>query len=98
MAASNWHWIFWINVPVGLALLPLGRKRLAESFGPNSSLDITGVLIATAGLFGITWGLIQTGSAGWGSPYVVAPLATGRRRAGARRNRLTIADHCHTKC
>ena len=77
VAASSWHWIFWINVPVGLALLPLGRRRLTESFGPNSSLDISGVLIATAGLFGITWGLIQTGSAGWGSPYVVAPLVTG---------------------
>src|SRR6201998_3766053 len=31
----DWHWIFWINVPVGVALLPLARKRLPEAPGPS---------------------------------------------------------------
>jgi hypothetical protein len=39
----DWHWTFWINVPVGVTLLPLARKRLAESRGPSRRLDIPGL-------------------------------------------------------
>src|SRR5919201_3080079 len=38
----GWHWIFWLNVPVGLALIPLAATKLTESFGPQSQLDIRG--------------------------------------------------------
>src|SRR5437667_4252690 len=31
----DWHWIFWLNVPIGLALIPLALRRLSESFGPR---------------------------------------------------------------
>src|SRR3954462_10284576 len=37
----SWHWIFWLNVPIGLALIPLATRRLSESFGPRPELDIT---------------------------------------------------------
>src|SRR6202050_3867449 len=39
----SWHWIFWINVPIGLVLVPLAGLRLAESRGPNSQLDLPGL-------------------------------------------------------
>ncbi len=42
----SWHWIFWLNVPIGLALIPLSMSRLTESFGPRSQLDIVGLLLA----------------------------------------------------
>src|SRR5262249_26023827 len=54
-----WHWIFWLNVPVGLALIPLSRLRLTESFGPRPKLDPTGVVLASSGLVGLTWGLVR---------------------------------------
>src|SRR5256884_8663625 len=38
----SWHWIFWLNVPIGLTLIPLATRRLSESFGPRPELDITG--------------------------------------------------------
>lgn len=38
----SWQWIFWLNVPLGLALLPLARLRLAESHGTGARLDIAG--------------------------------------------------------
>src|SRR6476620_11752036 len=41
----NWHWIFWLNVPIGLVLLPLGWLRLAESRGPADKLDLPGLVL-----------------------------------------------------
>src|SRR5262249_55178376 len=46
----DWHWIFWLNVPVGLAVIPLAAWRLAESFGPGARLDVPGLALAGAGL------------------------------------------------
>src|SRR5438477_3229610 len=47
----GWHWIFWLNVPIGLALVPLSISRLTESFGPRPQLDIGGLVLAGAGFF-----------------------------------------------
>jgi EmrB/QacA subfamily drug resistance transporter len=73
----SWHWIFWLNVPVGAVLIPLSTARLTESFGPRSQLDIAGLVLAGAGFFGITWGLIRAGSVGWGSGQTMVALAGG---------------------
>jgi EmrB/QacA subfamily drug resistance transporter len=73
----NWHWIFWLNVPIGLALVPLGLARLTESFGPRPQLDLVGLPLAAAGMFGLTWGLVRATTVGWGSPEVVAAFAAG---------------------
>src|SRR5947208_1802603 len=61
----SWHWIFWLNVPVGIALVPLALTRLRESFGPRPHLDIPGLALAGAGALGITWGLVRASTAGW---------------------------------
>jgi EmrB/QacA subfamily drug resistance transporter len=73
----DWHWIFWLNLPVGLALIPLASRRLTESFGPRARLDIRGLLLGGAGLLGLTWGLVRANSVGWGSGEVLATLAGG---------------------
>jgi EmrB/QacA subfamily drug resistance transporter len=73
----SWHWIFWLNVPIGLALIPLSAARLTESFGPRSQLDLAGVLLAGAGFFGITWGLVRANRIGWGSTETVVALVLG---------------------
>src|SRR5437868_8633856 len=44
----SWHWIFWLNVPIGLALSPLASVKLTESFGPRPKLDPVGLVIAGA--------------------------------------------------
>jgi EmrB/QacA subfamily drug resistance transporter len=81
--AIGWHWIFWLNVPVGIALIPLAASRLTESFGPNSRLDIRGLLLAAAAAFGLTWGLIRANAAGWDSVEVIGSLAAGVALAAA---------------
>src|SRR6186997_1916916 len=73
----SWQWIFWLNVPIGLMLLPLAWNRLKESFGPDSRLDLAGLALASAGLFGIVLGLVRGNSVGWGSPEIVVSLAAG---------------------
>ncbi|QMU79368.1 DHA2 family efflux MFS transporter permease subunit [Streptacidiphilus sp. PB12-B1b] len=73
----SWQWIFALNVPIGLALIPLARLRLTESHGPNGRLDIPGTALASAGLFGIVFALIRGNSDGWSSPTVLTGLVAG---------------------
>jgi EmrB/QacA subfamily drug resistance transporter len=73
----SWQWIFWLNVPIGLALIPLAALRLKESRGPNDALDLPGVGLASVGLFGIVWGLVRGNSVGWGSAEIVFALVAG---------------------
>jgi EmrB/QacA subfamily drug resistance transporter len=73
----SWQWIFWLNVPIGLVLLPLAYFRLRETHGPNDALDLPGVGLASAGLFGIVWGLVRGNQVGWGSAEIVGSLVLG---------------------
>jgi len=57
----SWQWIFWLNVPIGLVLIPLAYFRLRETYGPNDALDLPGVGLAS----------------GWGSPEIVGSLMLG---------------------
>jgi EmrB/QacA subfamily drug resistance transporter len=73
----SWHWIFWLNVPIGLALLPLAARRLTESHGPARSLDLPGLGLASAGLLGIVYGIVRGAELGWTSTTVLASLIAG---------------------
>jgi EmrB/QacA subfamily drug resistance transporter len=75
--ASSWHWIFWINVPIGIALVPVAAMQLAESRGTAKRFDLRGLALASTGLFGVIYGLVRSQSQGWGSPEIVAALAIG---------------------
>ncbi len=72
-----WQWIFWVNVPVGLLVIPLALRRLEESHGPDGSLDVPGLALASGGLLALTWGLVNGNGHGWGSAGIVATLAAG---------------------
>jgi EmrB/QacA subfamily drug resistance transporter len=72
-----WQWIFWLNVPVGLAAIPLVLRRLEESHGPDTGLDLVGLALVTGGAFGLVWGLVRGNLAGWSSAEVVVALAGG---------------------
>jgi EmrB/QacA subfamily drug resistance transporter len=78
-----WQWIFWLNVPIGIALVPLAVRMLRESRGPSDRLDVPGVVLAGAGLFGLTFGIVRGESLGWTSTTVLASLAAGIVLLGA---------------
>src|SRR6266568_4376529 len=46
----SWQWIFWLNVPIGLLVIPLAARQLRESHGPSGRLDLRGLGLASAGL------------------------------------------------
>jgi EmrB/QacA subfamily drug resistance transporter len=73
----SWQWIFWLNVPLGIVLAPLAARRLTESFGPDSRLDLPGLGLVSVGLFGIVLGLVRGNSIGWGSPEILGSLILG---------------------
>jgi len=73
----SWQWIFWVNVPVGLALLPIARRGLVESHGPAGRLDLAGVALATTGLLGIVYATVRGNALGCGSTTVVGAYAAG---------------------
>src|ERR1700751_2718267 len=65
--AASWHWIFWINVPIGAVLAPLAARRLGESRGASRRLDLPGLGLVSSGLFGLVFGLIRAQTIGWGA-------------------------------
>src|SRR5438132_9002583 len=83
VSGISWHWIFWLNVPVGLILIPLALTRLTETHGPDGRLDLPGLAPASAGLFGIVWGLVRGNSVGWDSAQIVGSLVAGAVLLGA---------------
>jgi EmrB/QacA subfamily drug resistance transporter len=72
-----WQWIFWLNVPIGLVAIPLVLRRIDESHGPDTGLDLRGLALISGGALGLVWGLVRGNQAGWGSAEVIASLAAG---------------------
>ncbi|WP_327114811.1 DHA2 family efflux MFS transporter permease subunit [Nocardia sp. NBC_01730] len=73
----SWHWIFWLNVPVGLAVLPFAARVLAESHGGNRRLDPVGLLLSAGGVLAVVWGVIHGADDGWTSAGVLSALIGG---------------------
>ncbi len=81
----DWHWVFWINVPIGvlavlgsLLFLPAGRP--AAPAGPGSAparLDAPGAVLIAVGTVLLAWGLVRAGGSGWGDGAGLAALAAG---------------------
>jgi EmrB/QacA subfamily drug resistance transporter len=73
----SWNWIFWINVPIGLALIPLAARRLTESHGPARHLDFPGLALGGFGLLGVVYGIVRGNELGWTSATVMASIGAG---------------------
>ena len=73
----SWQWIFWLNVPVGLLVAPAALAILAESRGPNRSLDVLGVSLASAGLLGVVFGIVRAQALGWTSTTILGSIGVG---------------------
>jgi EmrB/QacA subfamily drug resistance transporter len=73
----DWHWIFWINVPLGVVATALSLRLLPESYGARARLDLPGVALVSSGAVALVWGLVRASTSGWGSAEVVTALVLG---------------------
>lgn len=76
----HWSWIFWLNVPVGLILIPIAWRGLRESHGEGGAttpIDRGGLVLVSGGLFGLTFGIVRSQILGWGSATVIGSIAVG---------------------
>lgn len=78
LSVFGWSSVFWVNVPLAVAGLVLAVAVVTESRDPVARrLDVVGVVTSAAGLLGLTYGLIESSSLGWGSWGVVVPIVAG---------------------
>lgn len=71
----DWHWVFWVNVPIGLVATVLSVRLLAESRGPATRLDLPAVGLVSGGATGIIWALVRGNEVGWGSLEITTALS-----------------------
>jgi EmrB/QacA subfamily drug resistance transporter len=72
----GWRWVFFLNVPIGLAALVPARRVLHESRDPDGVLpDALGTLMLVAGVGALALGIVKGSDWGWGSPRVLGALA-----------------------
>jgi EmrB/QacA subfamily drug resistance transporter len=83
VSGIDWHWIFWVNVPIGIALIPTAGRGLSESYGPRPQLDLRGLILAAGGALGITGGVVRANASGWTSVEVLGSLIAGAVLIGA---------------
>jgi EmrB/QacA subfamily drug resistance transporter len=69
-----WQWIFWVNLPIGLAVMLLMQRNLAESRGAALPLDLRGLALTTLAALATAWALVRGHQAGWTSPEVLAAV------------------------
>ncbi len=81
----GWNWIFWINVPVGLAGLLVGRRAIVESRDRTvrRQIDVAGVLSSGIALLALTYALIEANRDGWRSPTILGLFAVAGAAAAA---------------
>jgi EmrB/QacA subfamily drug resistance transporter len=76
LVAINWPWVFWFNVPLGLAGALWGAMVLHEITGraEDRSFDFLGTITFLVGLTGLVYGISKGGISGWGSSLVIPAL------------------------
>jgi EmrB/QacA subfamily drug resistance transporter len=80
----SWEWIFWINLPVGVATMALGAWAITESRETEArSLDLPGLGLSTASLFALTWALIEGHDRGWTSAGILGAFGAAALAAVA---------------
>ncbi len=86
----SWHWIFYVNLPIGIFAIAITLTRVQEFRPPHHRrLDLVGFVLFTLGLTALVYGLIESGFKGWGSTEVIASLIV----AGGSLAAFPIAEH-----
>ncbi|MEV7007441.1 MFS transporter [Streptosporangium sp. NPDC051022] len=71
-SAGSWRWVFFVNVPIGAAILILTPIFVHETETHRGRFDLVGAITATIGVAGLAYGVIRTATSGWGDPITIA--------------------------
>ncbi len=74
---ASWRAVMFVNVPIGIVVLLVGRVVLAETEQRNGRFDVAGAITSTLGMTGVVLGLVEAGTKGWGSLDTLVPLFAG---------------------
>jgi MFS family permease len=74
---ASWRWVMFVNVPIGLAVLLVGRTVLVETARRHGRFDLTGAITSTVGMSAVVFGLVEAGSDGWAAPITYGSLLAG---------------------
>ncbi|MDQ1724088.1 MAG: hypothetical protein QOG52_1116 [Frankiaceae bacterium] len=74
---ASWQWVFYVNVPIGIALLVLARRHLTETTRTRGRVDIGGALTSTLGMAGIVYGFTEAANSGWKATSTLAAFGAG---------------------
>src|SRR4051812_28465191 len=75
--ALSWHWIFWVNVPIGVVVAVAGVRVLAEGRGARERVDAGGLGLVSAGLLGVVFATVRGNAEGWGAPATLGAYVAG---------------------
>ena len=71
----SWHWVFLINIPIGLAVLFYSKRLLFKGSTQKGKVDVAGAILATAALVLAVYGIVSAEGAGWKSLQTIGLLA-----------------------
>ena len=72
-----WQWIFWINVPVALVAIVVVRAVVEETFGPDKTIDLAGLVLVSIAATATVWSLARGNTVGWASAESIAVAVIG---------------------
>ena len=75
-AWASWRWGMFINVPIGIALIWLAPRHLAETERHTGHFDVAGAVTSTAGMTALVYGFVRAASDGWGERATIAAFVS----------------------
>jgi EmrB/QacA subfamily drug resistance transporter len=73
----SWRWVLFVNVPIGLGVLVLGRTVLPETPRHEGRFDLAGAVTSTLGIGSLVYGFVRAATEGWGDPFTLASFVVG---------------------
>ena len=74
---ASWRWVMFVNVPIGAAVIAVGRAVLPETARHRGTFDLPGALLSTLGMSSLVYGFVRAASDGWSDAGTVGSFATG---------------------
>ncbi|CCH80134.1 Drug resistance transporter, EmrB/QacA subfamily [Nostocoides japonicum T1-X7] len=76
-SVASWRWVFFVNVPIGIAVLVLATRVLGRSVRQRGHVDALGAVLVTSGMSALVYGFIRAASHGWNDPATLGAFVLG---------------------